>query len=495
MEQLYTGAQCRDLDRVAIDQHGIPGFELMQRAGRAAFNELLSRWPAARALSICAGKGNNAGDGYIIAGLAREMGMVVELVQLGDAAELSGDAGLARDWAMRRDVQISPGPVELLQGDVIVDALLGTGISGPLRPAYRDMVRCINRSGVGVLAVDIPTGVHADTGTVAEVAVRADVTVTFIGRKLGLHTGPGVSFCGEEVFFDLGVPAAIYAQLPGCPLLRCADLEGLPVREANAYKQALGHVVVVGGDHSMGGATLMAGEAALRAGAGLVSVVTRAAHRPALLARRPELMVVDADDAGARGEVLERATTMIIGPGLGRGPWGRELLQESMACGIPAVLDADGLNGLAALGLHPSGPLVITPHAGEAAQLLGGSSADIQADRVAAAKRLAERVAGVAVLKGAGTVVAQCESGVAELVGVCGHGNPGMATAGMGDVLSGVIGGLLAQRLSVRDAAVWGVCMHSAAADLVAEQLGQRSMLATDLLEPMMRILRDSEGR
>ncbi len=493
LEQLYTGAECRELDRIAIEEHGIDGFELMRRAGRAAFAELLTRWPEAGSLSICCGKGNNAGDGYIIAGLAREIGVSVELVQLGDPKQLRGTAARARDWAVNRGVDILSGPTDVLRGDVVVDALLGTGIVGDLRPAYEDMVKVINNAGCGVLAVDIPTGVNADTGSACEVSVRADVTVTFIGRKLGLYTGPGVSLCGDVVYAGLGVPDAVFRSARGCSLLRYAQLPALEPRDANAYKQALGHVAVIGGDHNMGGAALMAAEAALRVGAGLVSVVTRACHRSAMLSRRPELMVVDADDDEARQELLTRATTLIVGPGLGRSSWGHKLLIEAISLGKPVLLDADGLHGFATLGLQSSGPIIVTPHAGEAAVMLETTSRRIQSDRINAVKRLAKRVSGVAVLKGAGTVIAECGEHGPMLAGVCGHGNPGMASAGMGDVLSGVVGGLLAQHIAPAHAAVRGVCLHSAAADAAAEQVGQRSLLASDLLPAMMEILRDSE--
>jgi hydroxyethylthiazole kinase-like uncharacterized protein yjeF len=477
----------------------LPGFELMGRAGRAAFAELLSRWPDARSLSVCCGKGNNAGDGYIIAGLALEIGISVQLVALGDAGELRGDAARARDWATAQGVEIVNGPISSLSGEVVVDALLGTGFTGDLRAPYRDMVRAINAAGRGVLAVDIPTGVSADNGSACQESVHADVTVTFIGRKLGLYTGPGVALSGDVVFADLGVPAEIFRQSGGCPLLRYPQLQALPRRDANAYKTALGHVAIIGGDHSMGGAVLLAGEAALRVGAGLVSIVTRASHRPAIVSRRPELMVVDADDDAARGELLTRATTLIVGPGLGRSTWSHRLLREAMELGRPLVLDADGLHGMASLGLQPSGPVVATPHAGEAAMMLEMTSEEVQSNRIDVVKRLAQRVAGVAVLKGAGTLIAADGPGGgnddrATLTGVCGHGNPGMASPGMGDVLSGVIGGLLAQHLSPVQAAVHGVCLHSAAADQAAEQVGQRSLLATDLLPTMMQMLRESES-
>ncbi len=493
LNRVYTGRECRELDRIAIEEFGIPGFDLMKRAGQAAFSELLARWPDASSVTILCGKGNNAGDGYIIAGLAREIGMAVQLVQLGDAAELAGDAARARDWAIGRGVAVEPGPQRALRGDVLVDALLGTGISGELRPSYREQVEIANGSGIGVLAVDVPTGVDADTGAACDPAIKADVTVTFIGRKLGLVTGPGASLCGSLVLAALGVPDQVYDSVAGAALLVNDDLPALPARDVNAYKQALGHLVVIGGDRNMGGAALMAGEAALRSGAGLVSVVTRAAHRPAILARRPELMVVDADDAEGRHDVLARATTVVLGPGLGRAGWGENLAREAVGLGKPAVIDADGLYWLAAGSLEPSAPVIITPHSGEAATLLDRTSAAIQADRVTAVKDLAAKVGGVAVLKGAGTLIAELRGSTSVLTGICGHGNPGMASAGMGDVLSGIVGGLLAQQQAPLDAAVRGVCLHSAAADLVARQVGQRSMLATDLLPEVMSMLAAGE--
>ncbi|MEQ8858804.1 MAG: NAD(P)H-hydrate dehydratase [Pseudomonadales bacterium] len=493
---LYTAAQCRELDRLAIEEQGIAGFDLMLRAGRAAFRELLDRWPECRRVVVCCGKGNNAGDGYVVAGLARESGLAVTLWQLGSAADLGGDAARARDWAAARGVEPRPGPPSAVDGDVVVDALLGTGLRGELAGPFAACAVAINSSGLPVLAIDIPTGVNADTGSAAANAVWAAVTVTFIGRKLGLFTGPGIAHAGTVVFDDLSVPGAVYRALPGCPWLRYPALPSgyrLAARDANVYKQALGHLLVIGGERSMGGAPLMAAEAALRTGAGMVTVLTRAEHRPAILARRPELMVVDADDAAGRRRVLDKATALVVGPGLGQTPWSASLLHEALALGLPTVLDADGLNLFADARPAAPAPLVVTPHAGEAARLLGLSSASIQQDRPGAALALARLAGGAAVLKGAGTLIAAVAGADAELLGVCGHGNPGMATAGMGDVLSGVIGGFLAQGMGVAAAAVAGTCLHGLAADRAALALGRRSLLATDLLPTLVEVLVEEE--
>jgi len=491
----------------------MPGFSLMMRAGQAAFRQLILRWPDVRRVAVFCGKGNNAGDGYIVAGLAREAGLTVSLVQLGDASDLRGDAARARDWALERDVVIGQGPVQhradvTVAADVIVDALLGTGLKGSVRGPYAEVIDSINAASTPVLALDIPSGVDADTGGVLGTAVMADLTITFIGRKIGLHTGVGLECRGELAYADLGVPSAVFRRITGCPLLSFPELEEpyrLPSRGANVYKQALGHIAVVGGDTNMGGAPIMAAEAALRVGAGMVTLITRGAHRPAVLARRPEIMVADADDVEQRQAAFQRASCLVVGPGLGTGSWGEKLLREALAQSKPTVLDADGLNLFATRDLTATAPLIITPHTGEAARLLSQDSARVQADRPAAALRLATRAGGVAVLKGAGTVIASVVQAARSpgstdasadspaLLGICAHGNPGMASAGMGDVLSGVIAGCLGQGLGPTAAAVMGTCLHSYAGDLAAAEFGRRSLLATDLLPRLISALVDLE--
>ncbi len=530
MTNLYTSAQCRELDRIAIVEHGIPGFKLMLRAGRAAFDVLTNRWPEARSITVFCGKGNNAGDGYVIAGLAHVMGLDAQVIKVG-AGGLRGDAELARQWAAERGVAPDPA-VAAPRGEVLVDALLGTGLNGPPRESFARVVRRINAGGRPVLAVDVPTGLNADTGGVCGEAVRADVTVSFIGPKLGLHTGQGLVLRGELVPADLGVPPSVLNAVPGCPLLMF-EPQSLPSLDPSLHKHRAGHLVVVGGDFDMGGAPLMTAEAALRTGTGLVSVVTRAAHRPAMLARRPEIMVRDADDTNAVAQLLDRATALAIGPGIGGGTWGEQLFRMALATPKPTLIDADGLRWLARLANapdkadtssrqgsdccrghqpqpHQATPArvlrlrgeeapgvvasanpsqdparILTPHSGEAAQLLGTTVAEIERDRPGAAQRLAKQFGAVVVLKGAGTIcAARC------LLGVCGHGNPGMATAGMGDVLSGVIGGLLAQGLNPPQAATEGTSLHGRAADLAAERRGQRGLVATDLFETIPELLR-----
>ena len=476
----------------------MPGIELMRRAGRAVFEEVLQGWPEVRRLSIACGKGNNAGDGYVIAHLALEYGFDVELIQIGDPAELSGDAALARDGALAHGLEVVRTDDGNLEpgGDLIVDALLGTGLTGAPRGAYAVLIDRLNAAGKPVVAVDIPSGVIADTGAAPDRAVQASLTVTFIGRKVGLHTGRGATLAGRVKYADLGVGPDVLDRVTGIDRLTFAEVVAsrpLPVRTPDSYKQALGHLVVVGGDSSMGGAPLMAAETALRAGAGMVTVVTRGAHRNAILGRRPEVMVVDSEDRAMCEEVFEKASTLVVGPGLGRRAWGESLLEQALELNKPMVLDADGLFLLARSGAEPSAATIITPHAGEAATLLGTESETVEEDRTEAARRLAERVHGVAVLKGAGSVVAAVSAAGSQCLGICAHGNPGMATAGMGDVLAGLIGGLLAQGLSSESAALTGTCLHSLAADRSVRDKGEMSLLATDILPEIVTILRSAQ--
>ncbi|MDM3871558.1 NAD(P)H-hydrate dehydratase [Porticoccus sp. W117] len=493
--QLYRPSQVRELDRVAIEERGIPGFELMQRAGRAAFELLLECWPKPEKLHVFCGSGNNAGDGYVIAALAVRQGLPVQVIYLGDPQKLTGDAQLAYGHAIAAGVPCQPfGEDNSLQTGVVVDALLGSGLHGSVREPFGKAIRQINSSQLPVLAVDIPSGLCGDSGAELGLAVQADATVSFIGHKRGLFTGRGPALCGEVFFDSLDVPADIYqSQQPVAQLLEYDRLrQQFPPRRRDAHKGDFGHLMVIGGDSGMGGAVMLAAEAALRCGAGLVSVATRPEHVPALLARRPEVMALGVNSGQELVQHLAKPTVLVIGPGLGQSPWSQQLLQAALGCDLPMLLDADALNLLA------QGPLsfsshnndrVITPHPGEAARLLGVETAALQKDRFSAAQQLVNQTGAVTVLKGAGTLVCDGENTT-----ICTAGNPGMASGGMGDVLSGVIGALLAQGLAPMDAAQLSVYLHAAAADKVAEQQGELGMIASDLFQPLRDLFNEGTG-
>lgn len=485
-DRLYGAAQVAELDRRVIEDCGVPGFTLMQRAAAAAFATLRARWPEARRVVAVCGPGNNGGDGFLVAKLAREEGREVRLFFLGSREKTRGDAGraLAEFEAAGGECEEFDG--ELPDADVVVDALLGTGLGRPVEGRFRDAVAAIagaRERGAGVFAVDIPSGLDADRGSIWGTAVVADATATFIGLKLGLVTGAGPGYAGAVHFHDLEAPAEVYLDAP-FTARRVSDAAvkaALPPRPRHAHKGRHGHVLCVGGNRGMGGAVRMAGEAALRCGAGLVSAATSGIHAGAMSQARPEIMARGVDTADDLTPLLERATVAAVGPGLGRDDWARSLWQRMLATGLPLVVDADALNLLAE---KPTarGRWVLTPHPGEAARLLGTDAAAIQDDRPAAVAALAERYDATVVLKGAGSLI----RGPADGLWVCTAGNPGMAVGGMGDVLSGAIASLMAQGLAAETAARVGVHVHAAAADHAAGG-GERGLLPGDLFAELRR--------
>ncbi|WP_062059803.1 bifunctional ADP-dependent NAD(P)H-hydrate dehydratase/NAD(P)H-hydrate epimerase [Cellvibrio sp. OA-2007] len=490
---LYTANDVYALDAAAI-AGGIPAIQLMKRAGRAAFELLLERFPAPELISIYCGAGNNGGDGYVLAALAAQRLLPVQVIQLTAPDKLSGEARQAYDFALQEGVAMVPFvQAAAPTSGVIVDALLGIGLRGAPSGEFAAAIEQINHSCLPVLALDIPSGLNADTGAVAGVAVAAKLTITFIAIKRGLLTGRGAALTGELVLANLDVPAVTYdaitSDVERLSLNTLIDL--LPARAADAHKGDFGHVMVIGGDTGYGGAALMAAEAAARSGAGKVSVATRPEHVAAILARRPEVMACGVVSGQELEPLLAQPTLLVVGPGLGRTPWSEQMLQQAIKSGLPLVLDADALNILAEGRVVPAAaqqqhrPWLLTPHPAEAARLLGITTAEVQADRFAAVRALSARYNASVILKGAGSLVAANDG----VIGVVTDGNPGMASGGMGDVLSGIVGALIAQGLSSHDAARLGAVVHACAADLAAEDLGQRSLLATDLIPYLGQLL------
>jgi NAD(P)H-hydrate epimerase len=483
---LYHAVQVRRLDRVATDELRIPGLTLMERAGAACFAQLRARWPQARRVCVLCGTGNNGGDGYVVARLAHEAGLQVNVMQVGAREHIAGYAAAALEKLTKAGVPLGAVAAATMPlADVIVDALLGTGTKGDATGEWRQAIDAINGAGRPVLAVDIPSGLHADTGRVLGTAVRAKVTVTFLGLKQGLFTGAGPDYTGEVVFDDLGVPPEVYRGVPpSAARLSDALLRTLlKPRARGAHKGDFGHTLVIGGDYGMSGAARLAAEGAARAGAGLVSVATRADHAALLGATRPEIMCHPAERGAYLRPLLANANVVAIGPGLGQSNWGREMLAAALESNLPLVIDADALNLIAQEPARRE-QWVLTPHPGEAARLLGTHAAEVQLDRFAAVRELQQRYGGVVVLKGAGTLVGCGDLSVA----VCSAGNPGMASGGVGDVLTGVIAGLVAQGLSLKDAAYAGVHAHAAAADRASAR-GERGMLAGDVLAELRAVV------
>ncbi|WP_415901913.1 NAD(P)H-hydrate dehydratase [Neptuniibacter sp. QD29_5] len=490
---LYTAEQTRVLDNTAITQFGIPGIRLMQRAGHAVFAEILDRFPHIASLSIVCGAGNNGGDGFVVAALAINKGLRVQLVCVGKAdfsSQLGGEALEA--WEQLQSVigriEVTSAGAELW-GDLVVDALLGTGLTGEVREPFAGVIRQINRSHKPIFAVDIPSGICADTGAVLGVAVRADITLSFIGLKRGLFTSEGVNYRGQILFDDLKVPDEVY-DLVTVDVFRTTEsdlAELLPARERNAHKGKFGHLLVIGGNSGMGGAALLASQAAMRSGSGLVSLATRSEHVTASLTRCPEVMVHPVDSTGHLLPLLDRADVIVIGPGLGQNAWSDQMLRAALATEKPLVLDADALNLIVENSLFASlnrKNWICTPHPGEASRIMDKSVTELEADRFASVERLQQICGGSVVLKGAGSLVS-----AGEVVYLCDAGNPGMAVAGMGDVLSGICGALLTQGLSPENAARLAVFIHAKAADYVVKQQGEIGLIASDLFDAIPRVI------
>ena len=487
---LYTSDQVRALDRLAIEQGGISSLQLMQRAGNAVFDYIVKHYPDTPITVFC-GPGNNGGDGYVVATLAQKKNIPVRLIYLKPPQQLIGDAKLAHDIAHQANVAMVNFSKEIeLKNGVVVDALLGTGLKDAVKGSYYNAIEIINKSNLAVVAVDLPSGLNADTGDVASICVKAVATISFIGLKQGLFTHFGPDYCGNIVFEGLQIDPALFDDVhpPSAKLQLSELLKHLIPRKPSAHKNNYGHVLVIGGDYGYGGAVLLAAEAVLRTGAGLVSVATRKEHVGAIIARCPEIMAHDIASAESLQDLLDKATVLIIGPGLGQSQWSKELLTKALTSELPSVLDADALNliGQEKIKLKRKNKLyILTPHPKEAARLLDENTVEIQNNRFSAVKRIAERYHAQVLLKGAGSLVCIAEDSA---IGVCVTGNPGMATGGMGDVLSGIIGGLLAQGVNQGKCLPLAVCLHAEAGDIAAEKQ-QRSLLPSDLFNPLRRLI------
>ncbi len=477
---LYDVAALRAIEARATEALG-DQFALMRRAGAAAWRELLAHWPQARRIAVACGPGNNGGDGYVLARHALESGRDVRVLQL--QPPRTGPAQRACDEFVQAGGGVETAASAFAECDIIVDALFGIGLARAPEGEAAAWIDAINASGVPALAIDVASGVDADRGSVPGPAVRATRTLECIAPKAGLRTGMALDRAGSLSLATLDVPATAFDDIePAAEWLDAGCLAAfLPKRRRDSHKGDNGRVLCIGGDHGMGGAVLLCAESALRAGAGLVRVATRAAHVAPLLARCPEAMPVGIEDSPSFAAMLEQADVLALGPGLGQGEWGRALFSAAIFTGKPLVVDADALN-LLAFAPRALPDAVLTPHPGEATRLLGCTNAEVQRDRIAAANQIAGRFDAVVVLKGAGSIVAAPD----RIPRIVGAGNPGMAAGGMGDVLTGVIAALRAQGLDGFDAASAGALLHAVAGDAAARD-GERGLLPRDVIACVRR--------
>jgi len=497
---VFTAAEIRELDRIVIEEIGISGYELMQRAGHFSYDTLKKMWPEAKAINVICGCGNNAGDGYVLAKLAIEDGKRVKVFNCFSPEKIKGDAKRAYQDLLSMNPNLSNGfdsmtkiELGLSRCDVIVDAIFGTGLKRDIEDEnVVGFIKIINDDRYDkILSIDIPSGLNADTGSIMGVAVNADVTATFMGIKRGMLTHDGCEYSGQIVFDTLDISFNSYKKLGdiSCfvlPPLNIAYPSSISARKRNSHKGNFGHVLVIGGEEGYLGASQMAAEAAMRVGSGLVSVATRKSHAAQLGIAVPEIMSHGVETLDELIPLIKQANVIAIGPGLGQSEWAKLLFARALESDLPIIIDADALN-LLAEEEESSPNWIITPHPGEAARLLKTDVATIQSDRFQSAKMLHEKYHGPVVLKGAGSIMTDSEGGLF----VCNAGNPGMSTGGMGDVLTGVIAGLIAQGIEINNATQLGVLMHANAADMAANS-GERGMMATDLM-PYLRELANPE--
>ena len=526
---LYTADASRRLEHKCLATHSLTSAQLMIRAANAALATLLDYWPRTTTIHVFCGAGNNGGDGYTLAALAAKRGLQATVWQL-----TSSETSKPYQYALQEGVDIKQFTAAswrstLLNSDtssppqlpVIIDALLGIGSRGALRESFCLAVAAINQAQWPVFALDIPTGINADTGAFLGVeepgkktAIKADATISFITRKIGNYIGEGRNYAGKLFFSDLDVVDASHFShaLDELAEVTLEDsikatahiidhnffLSMMPTRAPDSHKGSFGHVLVIGGDQGFGGAPLMAAQMASRTGAGLVSVATAVMNSSTMNARQPELMAVGVASGQALLPLLIQPTVLVVGPGLGQSSWSEQLLYHvlgEISSQKKCVIDADALNLLATAKLSlpvdsitgKAATWILTPHPGEAARLLDTSIEIIQADRLAAITALQKKYGGTVVLKGAGSLVLTNDGQLF----VCNAGNAGMATGGMGDVLSGLIAGLLAQGLTSADAACLGVVLHAMAGDLAVAESGMRGLLATDLIPYVRQLLND----
>ena len=503
--KVISAETMQDIDRQAIVDYGIPGLQLMESAGCCCVEEIITEFGACRRCVVMAGKGNNGGDGYVIARLLGTKGWRVKVIILAEREQISGDAATNLDMLLDSVVNYCPEDGQLsaqhgkdiLQADVIVDALFGTGLRTTVSGIYCEAIELMNASGRPIIAVDIPSGIHGTTGLVLGVAVRAYRTVSFACAKLSHVLYPGADYTGRLVVADIGIPLQLVETAAGFDFLNEETVQPLlQRRDRQAHKGNFGHCLIIAGSTGKTGAAALSANSAVRAGSGLVTLGVAESIHHILEMKTTEVMTFPLPDAekgylaGSAFPDIERLCigkdAIAIGPGLDRRPGTSALVQKLVeTVDLPLVIDADGLNALAeditVFKRKKSHQMILTPHPGEMSRLTGASVADIEAARIAAAQDLARSHDVFVVLKGARTIIASPSGEVA----INGSGNPGMASGGMGDVLTGIIVSLLGQGYAAWDACRLGVFLHGYAADMVADDKGEIGFNATDVLEKL----------
>lgn len=509
---VVTAAEMRQLDQWTITRHRTPGAVLMQRAGEGAAAILVDRFPEVRdgRVIVVAGRGNNGGDGFVIARTLRRAGVAVEVILLARAPDVTGDAAAALElWRAAggryreapRESDLVSLRDELATATVVVDAIFGTGLKRPVEGRHARAIEAMRDCGRPVFAVDLPSGLDADRGVPLGVAVRAEATATFGFLKFALASYPGLDRAGVVDVVAIGIPSEAIAAVAPRVWLQAKDEVAplVPHRARDAHKGTTGHVVIVAGSLGHTGAARLAARASLRSGAGLITLAGPSSLNAVLSSGGDEWMTAAISDAGGHvrfvpsevRRILADKRAVVVGPGLGTHPAAARLVHAIVReSTVPVVVDADALTCLVdhlALLRRAHAPVVVTPHPGEMARLIGTDAATVQADRLGTARRFAESQGCIVVLKGARSLIAAPDG----QVWINPTGNPGMASGGMGDALAGMLGALLGQRIGAIDAARLAVFAHGFAADRVAERQGEIGMIASDVIDELPRVWKE----
>ncbi|MEW6990670.1 NAD(P)H-hydrate dehydratase [Colwelliaceae bacterium 6441] len=496
-QRAYSATQVLENEaKIALSQ-AISMTELMEKAGRACFSFVYESYQNVTNMLVLCGKGNNGGDGFVIARLAQEMGINVTVYLCTESEQLAGEAKVSFDKLQKTNAtiiyqseyQLSTEFLQENSYEIIIDALFGIGFKGQLTPELIAIIHLINRSHAKVISVDIPSGVEATTGHVSSTAIMADFTITFIVVKQGLLTGQAANYVGEILLADLTIGEAFQQVITSLVEIQ-GELNSpkKPKRSAVSHKGDIGLLLAIGGNQGMPGAIRLASESALRAGAALVAVCCHKSNQSLVLSGRPELMfAVDNASQLTESHFFHKAKQLICGPGLGQDAWSKTLFDCVLASEKSCVLDADALH-LLALSPKKSDNWILTPHPGEAAVLLNCTIAEIEQDRFTAVRNIALQYGGICLLKGAGSLISDGKN-----VWINTSGNSGMASGGMGDVLSGIIAALVMQLSNVSEAVRLAVYLHGRAADIIAEKNGKIGMLASDLLPIIQKLINQGD--
>ena len=503
--RVVTAHTMQETDKRAIEEFAIPGLRLMENAGRICVEEIIGEFGLKGRAIIIAGKGNNGGDGYVIARLLSQKGWNIKVIILADREQIGGDAATnleklpatLTNFCTHEGQFVALHREDIVQADVIIDAMLGTGLRSDVSGIYLEAIELLNASGRPIVSVDIPSGIHGTTGRVLGNAIRAYITVTFAFAKLGHVLFPGAEHTGKLVVADIGIPQALMESAPGYDFLNEETIHPmLHRRDRQAHKGIYGHCLIIAGSTGKTGAATLSANSAVRAGSGLVTLAAAESINSILEVKTTEVMTVPLPDSGnghlsssafqAIEKLLPGKDAVALGPGLDRRPGTVALIHTLVeTVTLPLVIDADGLNALAedmsVLLRKKSHQVVLTPHPGEMSRMLGASIPDVEAIRISVAQEFARKYDIYLVLKGARTIIASPDG----IAAINGSGNPGMATGGMGDVLTGIIVSLLGQGYSTWDACRLGVFIHGYAADMVAVEKGEIGINASDVQEKL----------